>query len=199
MQASPSWGAMVAAWRRTATTNRPLAEQAMAGGLQLTACADDVAAVVQSRLQALQHRLPATASPTIAPMSVPTGREDLRELLDDVQQRITKRLAAVAVHAFANEEPWMEQLRAQTGLQANDEVWKSLVRDVAGFRDRWDINNPALLLGAPPNATEWDHSDQRTRLEARITTVKTSNPAAMQMPEPVAGIHSSVPVVGPSL
>ena len=105
MQASPSWGAMVAAWRRTAVTNRSRAEQALVGGLEPTAGARDIAAVVHSRLQALQQRLPATSSLTIAPTSVPTDREDLRELLDDVQQRITKRLSAVAVHALANEHP----------------------------------------------------------------------------------------------
>lgn len=202
MQASPSWGALVAAWRRTVTTNRSLAEQALADGLEPTAGARDVAAVAHSRLQALRQHLPATSSLTMAPSSVPTNREDLRELLNDVQQRITKRLSAVAVHALANEEPWMDKLRAQTGLQANDEAWKTLVRDVAGFRDRWDIDNPALPIGPPPSATEWDHSDQRARLEARITTSKGSTPTATSStttPEPTARPHSSVLNVGPSL
>lgn len=199
MQASPSWGAMAATWRRTAATNRSLAEQTLVGGLEPTAGARDVAAVVHSRLQALQQRLPATASLTFSPVSVPTDREDLRELLNDVHQRIIQRLAEVALHAFANEEPWIEQLRAQTGLQANDQAWKSLVRDVAGFRDRWDIDNPALPLGAPPSATEWDQSDQRARLEARITVSRTSSPAAMQAPEPTPRTHTPTPVVGPSL
>ncbi|WP_343317524.1 MobF family relaxase [Arthrobacter sp. TMP15] len=202
MQASPSWGAMVAAWRRTAVTNRTLAEQTMVGGLEPTAGARDVAAVVHSRLQALQRRLPSTATLTIAPVSVPTDREDLRELLNYVQRRITKRLTTVAVHALANEEPWMDQLRKQTGLQANDEAWKSLVRDVAGFRDRWDIDNPALPLGAHPNATDWDQSDQRARLEARISTAKGSTPTATSTtaaPEPTTRPHSSVLNAGPSL
>ncbi|WP_218713027.1 MobF family relaxase [Arthrobacter sp. BF1] len=199
MQASPSWGAMAAAWRRTAVTNRSQAERVLVGGLEPTAGARDVVAVAHSRLQALQRRLPASATLTIAPVSVPTDRDDLRELLNDVQRRITKRLTTVAVHALANEEPWMGQLRAQTGLQANDEAWKSLVRDVAGFRDRWDIDNPALPLGPHPCATEWDHSDQWARLEARITATRASNPAAMPIPEPMASIHSPTPVVGPSL
>lgn len=199
MRESPSWGVMVAAWRRTAVANRPLAEQALASGLEPTAGARDVAAVVHSRLQALQQRLPATVTLTTAPGSVPTDREDLRELLNDVQQRITKRLATVAVHAFANEEPWMDLLRAQTGLQASDEAWKSLVRDIAGFRDRWDIDNPALPLGAPPSTTDWDHFDQRARLEVRIAATRASNQAATQAPDPVSGIHSPAPVVGPSL
>ncbi|WP_269939254.1 MobF family relaxase [Arthrobacter sp. HY1533] len=199
MQASPSWGAMVSAWRRTAATNRALADQVLAGGLEPTADARDVAAVVHSRLQTLQQHLPATSSLTMTPVSVPTDREDLRDLLDDVQQRITKRLAAVTVHAFAIEEPWMGALRAQTGLQPSDGAWKSLVRDVAGFRDRWDINNPALPLGTPPHETEWDHTSQRARLEARITDTRASNQAVQQSPEPVAGIHSPAPVVGPSL
>ena len=202
MQASASWGAMVAAWRRTAVTNRSLAEQALFGGLEPTAGARDVAAVVHSRLQALQQRLPFASSLSMAPASVPADREDLRELLDDVEQRITKRLSAVAVHALANEEPWMGALRAQTGLQAYDEAWKSLVRDVAGFRDRWDIDNPALPLGAPPSATEWEHSDQRARLEARIATAEASTHNATSSttsPEPTAQRHSRLPVVGPSL
>ncbi|WP_104091806.1 MobF family relaxase [Arthrobacter sp. GMC3] len=202
MQASPSWGAMVAAWRRTAATNRLLAAQALVGGIEPTAGARDVAAVAHSRLQALQQRLPATASLTMAQVSVPTDREDLRELLNDVQQRITKRLSAVAVHALANEEPWMDQLRAQTGMQANDEVWKSLIRDVAGFRDRWDIDNPELPLGAPPRATEWEQSDQRSRLAASITTAQTTIPTtrpSASSPEPSTRPKSPVPVVGPSL
>ncbi|NVM98422.1 MobF family relaxase [Arthrobacter sp. SDTb3-6] len=199
MQASPSWGAMVAAWRRTAGTNRPEAERVLVDGLGPTAGARDVAAVVHSRLQPLQQHLAAASSLTMAPVSVPTDREDLRVLLDDVQQRITKRLSAVAVHAFANEEPWMGALRAQTGLKPSDEAWKSLVRDVAGFRDRWDIDNPALPLGAPPSATDWDHSDQRARLEARITAITTNTFAAKQAPGPTANIHSTAPVVGPSL
>lgn len=199
MQASPSWGAMVAAWRRTAGTNRSIAEQALVGGLEPTAGARDVAAVLHSRLQALQQRLPSTAALTFAPVSLPTDREDLRELLDDVGQRITKRLSAVAVHAFANEEPWIDQLRAQTGLRANDEAWKSLVRDIAGFRDRWDIDSPALPLGAPPSATEWDQSDQRARLETRITAAEATTPVATRTPDPTTSIHSPSPVVGPSL
>ncbi|MDO5744820.1 MAG: MobF family relaxase [Micrococcaceae bacterium] len=202
MQASPSWGAMVAAWRRTAVTNRTLAEQTLVGGLEPTAGARDVTAVVHSRLQALQRRQPVTATLTFAPTSVPTDREDLRELLNDVQQRISKRLSAVAVHALANEEPWMDQLRAQTGLQANDVAWKTLVRDVAGFRDRWDIDNNALPLGPTPSATEWDHSNQRARLEARIAVAKSSTPTATSMtarPEPTPRPHSSVLNVGPSL
>ncbi len=199
MQVSPSWGAMVATWRRTAGTNRTIAEQTLAGGLEPTADGRDVAAVVHSRLRTLQQRLPATASLTVAPVSVPTDREDLRTLLDDVQQRITKRLSAVAVRAFANEEPWIGALRAQTGLQANDEAWKTLARDIAGFRDRWDIDNPALPLGAPPSATDWDLHDQRARLEARIATTRASNQAAMQAPERMAGVHAPAPVVGPSL
>ncbi len=202
MQASPSWGAMVTAWRRTAAANRSLAEQALVGGLEPIAGARDVAAVVHSHLQTLQQRLPATSSLAFAPASVPTDREDLRELLNDIQQRITKRLSAVAVHALANEEPWMGALQAQTGLQPNDEVWKRLVRDVAGFRDRWDIDNPALPLGAPPSKTEWEYSDQSARLEARITAAKSSTPtdaASTTPPEPTAYIHSPSPVVGPSL
>lgn len=199
MQESPSWGAMVAVWRRTAITDRTQAEQTLVSGLEPTAGARDIAAVLHSRLQALQRRLPTTSSLTFAPVSVPTDREDLRELLNDVQQRITKRLSALTVHALANEELWMEHLRAQTGLQANQTKWKSLVRDVAGFRDRWDIDNPVLPLGAPPSTTEWDHSDQRARLEARITAAKGASNAAIQMPEPAAGIPSPAPVVGPSL
>jgi len=191
---------MVATWRCTTATNRTLAEQTLVGDLEPTDDGRDVAAVVHSRLQALQQHLPATSSLTMAPVSAPTDREDLRDLLDNVQQRITKRLAAMAVHAFANEEPWMEHLRVQTGLQAHDDAWKSLVRDVAGFRDCWDINNPALPFGAPPSTTDWDHADQRARLEARITSAaRARNQAAMQAPEPVAGIHSPAPVVGPSL
>ncbi|WP_449371765.1 ATP-dependent DNA helicase [Arthrobacter psychrolactophilus] len=202
MQASPSWGAMVAAWRRTATTNRTLAEQTLVGSLEPTAVVRDVASVVHSRLQALQQRLPATSSLMFAPVSVPTAREDLRKLLTDVQQRITQRLSAVAIYAFANEEPWMNQLRAQTGLQANDEAWKSLVREVAGFRDRWDIDNPALPLGTPPSATDWDHSGQRARLEVLITAAKGSistSTSSTGSPEPTPLPHSPSPVVGPSL
>lgn len=202
MQASPSWGAMVAAWRRTAVINRSLAEQALVGGLQPTSGARDVAAVVHSRLQAVQRRLPATGTLTYSPASAPTDREDLRELLNDLQQRITERVATVAVHALANDEPWTSQLSAQSGLQSSDVAWKALVRDVAGFRDRWDIDNPALPLGAPPNATDWDHSDQRARLEARITAAKSSistSTLSTATPEPTPRPHSSVPVVGPSL
>ncbi|WP_315913276.1 MobF family relaxase [Arthrobacter sp. lap29] len=202
MQASPSWGAMVASWRRTAVANRALAEQTLAGGLQPTAGARDVAAIVHSHLQALQRRLPATGTLGLTPEAVPTDREELRELLNDVQQRITKRLSTVAVQALANEEPWMDQLRAQTSLQANGGAWKSLVRDVAGFRDRWDIDNPALPLGAPPSATDWEQSDQRARLEVRITAAKSSTPTTTFStipPELTAQPHTRLPVVGPSL
>ncbi|ALO66733.1 hypothetical protein AS189_09750 [Arthrobacter alpinus] len=199
MQASPSWGALVASWRRTAVTDRFLAEQTLVGGLEPAAGVRDVAAIVHSLLQVLQRRLPAASSLTMAPVSVLTDREDLRDLLDDVQHRIAKRLSAVAVHALANEEPWMDRLRAQTGLQANDETWKSLVRDVAGYRDRWDIDNSGLPLGAPPSATDWDHSDQRARLEVRIAATRSGNQSAIQTPTPVVSIHSPSPIVGPSL
>ncbi|WP_062004655.1 MobF family relaxase [Arthrobacter alpinus] len=202
MHESPSWGAMVASWRRTAVADRNLAEQALVSGLQPTAGARDLAAVVHSRLQALQHKLPAATTLAPTPGTVPTDREDLREMLNNIQQRIVERVAAVAVRALANEDPWMGALRAQTGLQANDEAWKSLVRDVAGFRDRWDIDNPALPLGTLPSATDWDQSDQRARLEGHVAAAKSSTPTATSSttsPEPTAQPYSRLPVVGPSL
>ena len=199
MRESPSWGAMVASWGRTAVTDRGLAEQALAGGLRPADSTRNVAADVQSRLQALQRRRPSEETLGTVPASVPTNRDDLQELLTDVQQRITKRVAEVAVHALANEEPWMGVLRSQTGLQANDGAWKPLVRDVAGFRDRWDIDNPELPLGSMPASADWNHSDQRARLEARITAAHDSTPTTTASPEPTARRQSPVPVVGPSL
>jgi conjugative relaxase-like TrwC/TraI family protein len=202
MHESPAWGAMVAVWRRAAVTDRIQAEQTLLGGLRPTAGARDVTAVVHSRLQALQRRLPTLAMMTPRPETVPTDREDLRELLKDVQQRIVDRVAALAVHALASEEPWMSQLRTQSGRQANDSDWKGLVREVATFRDRWNITTNSLPLGSPPGATDWEQSDQRTRIEDRIAATKSSASTAMPSttsPEPRAKVNSRLPLVGPSL
>lgn len=200
MRESPSWGALVAAWGRTAVIYRHLSEQALANGLRQADGSRDIAAVVQSRLQALLHRLPSTGTLTNTPEMVPTDRDDLREMLKDVQQKITERVAAVAVHALANEEPWMGALSSQTRLQPNSGAWKDLVRDVAGFRDRWDIDNPELPLGPPPSAADWNQSEQWARLDARITTAKNSIPLTTTAPpEQTARPQSRVQVVGPSL
>ncbi|WP_154605515.1 MobF family relaxase [Arthrobacter sp. AQ5-05] len=199
MRESPSWGAMVASWGRTAVTDRGLAEQALVGGLRPADSTRNVTADVQSRLQALQRRRPSEETLGTVPASVPTNRDDLQELLTDVQQRITKRVAEVAVHALANEEPWMSVLRSQTGLQANDGAWKPLVRDIAGFRDRWNIDNPELPLGPIPTSTDWNQTDQRARLEARITAAHDSTPTTTASPTPTTRPQSPVPVVGPSL
>ncbi|MCU6480463.1 MobF family relaxase [Arthrobacter sp. A2-55] len=203
MRKSPSWGAMVAAWRRAAVTDRPLAEQTLVDGLRPTSGARDVAAVVHSRLQTLQRHVPATAATGYAPATVPTDREDLRELLNGVEQRIAKRISTISVRALANEADWVRQLRAQCGLQANDDRWKDLVRDVAGYRDRWDIDTDSLALGPPPSATDWQQADQRARIENRITAARHSAPTATESgPSPVvptAAPHSPLPVVGPSL
>ncbi|WP_113718105.1 MobF family relaxase [Arthrobacter dokdonensis] len=202
MHESPSWGAMVAAWRRAAATDPPLAERALIGGLQPTAGARDMAAVVHSRLQAVQRQHSATTATGYAPGTVTTDREDLRELLNVVEQRIAKRISTISVRALANEEDWVRQLQAETGLQANDDRWKDLVRDVAGYRDRWEIDNDSLPLGPPPTTTDWQQADQRARIENRITAARNSAPttteSAPALVIPIAP-HSTLPSVGPSL
>jgi len=194
---------MVAAWRRTAVVDHPRAERALVGGLKPTSGARDVAAVVHSRLQTLQKQLPTAAATGYVPGTVSTDREDLHELLNDVQQRITERISAIPVHTLANEPDWVRQLRSQSGLQANDDRWKDLVRDVAGYRDRWDIDNPSMPLGPPPNATDWQQAMQRTRIEARIVAARsgtpTANPSEPSLFVPTATPHSPLPTVGPSL
>ncbi len=136
------------------------------------------------------------------PPPVFTDRGDLRELLRDVEQRITERVSAVALHALAHEERWKGQLRAQSGAKDNEAKWKELVREVASYRDRWDISNETLPLGPLPNHSNWEQTDQRARVEAVIIAARRRVPVSPGLPsvnDPQATPHTQVPPVTLSL
>ncbi|VXB56217.1 conserved hypothetical protein [Arthrobacter sp. 9V] len=173
LRVSPAWGAAVAAWRQAATTNRPGAHRVLSESLAAGATADDLTAVMHSRLRRYCSAMPHT---TIDPLSeqLVVERDDLKETLDQVRRRIGNRTDLIARAALLEEPEWKTALAIELGAQTDAFENASLVREVAVYRDRWGIHDSSLPFGTAPDDWEWEQRTQWERLQVAVQ--KASQP-----------------------
>ncbi|NWL29143.1 conjugal transfer protein [Paenarthrobacter ureafaciens] len=173
LQASPAWGATVAAWRQATNTNRPRAYRVLSESLGAGATANDLTAVMHSRLRRYCSSMPRTP---IDPMSeqLVIERDDLKETLDQVRRRIGNRTDLVARAALLEEPEWKTALAAELEAHADAFENTSLIREVAVYRDRWGIRDSPLPLGTAPADWEWEQRSQWEHLQVAVQ--KASKP-----------------------
>ncbi|BCW05673.1 MobF family relaxase [Arthrobacter sp. NtRootA1] len=164
LRASPAWGAAVAAWRRATNTNRPGAHRVLSESLGSGATANDLTAVIHSRLRRYCPAIPHT---TIDPMTeqLVIERDDLEKALDQVRRRIGNRTDLVAKAALLEEPEWKTALLDELGAQVDSYSIAALVSDVAVYRDRWGLHDSPLPLGASPADWEWEQRSQWEHLQ----------------------------------
>ena len=175
MRESPAWGAAVAAWRRASDVNRPGALRTLNEALGSEANARDLTAVAHARLRRFCSAL--TQTP-IDPLTeaLNTDRPDLAALLDQVRRRIGSRAERVAKAALLDEPEWATALLKNTMAGADPSESAALIREVAVYRDRWNVGSAALALGPTPADWEWEQRAQWDYLQQAITQAATPEP-----------------------
>ncbi|MFJ4208085.1 MobF family relaxase [Paenarthrobacter sp. NPDC089675] len=167
LRVSPAWGAAVATWRQATNTNSPGAHRVLSESLAAGATAEDLTAVIHSRLRRYCSAMPHT---TIEPMTerLVVERDDLNETLDQVRRRIGNRTEYVARAALLEEPEWKTALAAELGVQVDSYAIGALVREVALYRDRWGIHDSPLPFGASPADWEWEQRSQWEHLQRAV-------------------------------
>ncbi|MET3708865.1 conjugative relaxase-like TrwC/TraI family protein [Arthrobacter sp. UYEF6] len=181
LQESPSWGAAVAAWRRSVAVSRPTARRVVAGALESNASARDMAAVVHSRLRHFLSGMPVNGH---APLTdpIPAGRPDLTDMISQVQERIQHRIDHVIRAAMMQDTEWKRNLLEASGPVTRPENATSLIRRVALYRDRWGIGDSNLPLGPVPGSHDWEQQEQRANVERLVVRPTLASVGPLQAP-----------------
>jgi hypothetical protein len=167
LQQSPSWGALVAVWRRSLCISRPSAERIVIEAFEKGTPATDLASVVHFRLRKSLSEMPSN-EPDVTLEADNTARPDLDDLITQVRNRMLNRADEVARAALMLESEWKRNLLTAKGPSVPPEKAADVVRTVATFRDRWGIEDSPLPLGPVPAAYEWDQHLQRSRIQRII-------------------------------
>lgn len=175
MRDSPAWGAAVAAWRRASNVNHPGALRVLSEALDSEASARDLAAVAHARLRKFCSAMPQTPiDPLTEQLAI--DRPDLAVMLDQVRRRIGNRADRVAKAALLDEPEWARELRRDIGAGADPFESAALIREVAVYRDRWDVTSTDLPLGPAPAGWEWEQRAQSDKLQLAISQSATPQP-----------------------
>lgn len=166
LQQSPSWGATVAAWRRSAQVSLPSTQRVVMAALGTSGSAKDVAAVIHSRLRRFLSEMPGAEENPLAP--VHSARPDLTRLVNQVQERIRHRMHHVVRAALTSDAEWKRNLIESLGADVQPVDANDLVGRAAIFRDRWGVDDSPLPLGPVPAAYEWEQKEQRAHIDRLI-------------------------------
>lgn len=155
LQQSPSWGATVAAWRRSTGISRSTAQRIVANALETSTSAKDATAVIHARLRTLMAGMPGREAALI-PDPVHADRPDLADMISQVTERIKHRADEVGRRALITDPEWKRNLLETLQTVANMDDILPVVGAVAVYRDRWGIDDSPLPLGAVPADYEWE-------------------------------------------
>jgi hypothetical protein len=188
LQQSQTWGATVAAWRRSVAVSRPTAQRLVLGAMETNAGARDMTAVIHARLRQFVSGMPAGGVDVLAE-PICSSRPDLTDLINQVQDRIQNRMGQVARAAMMQDTEWKQNLWNDLGRITLPEDATYLIRRVAVYRDRWGIDDSALPLGPVPASHDWEHLEQRADIgrfieEAAVATT-SQPPAPQQIEDPI--------------
>ncbi|CAN7331713.1 MobF family relaxase [Arthrobacter sp. LjRoot14] len=181
LQKSPSWGAAVAAWRRSVGVSRPSTQRAVAAALEPSASAHDTTAVVHSRLRQFLSAMPAGG---IDPLTeeLRTVRPDLANMITQVRERMQRRTDHVTKAVMMSDGEWKRNLLEALGPFVTHEEATGVFRRIAIYRDRWDVDDSPLPLGPVPAAYEWEQEEQRASIDRLVEQAGASSPSPMESP-----------------
>lgn len=154
LQQSQSWGATVAAWRRSTGISRSTAQRIVAKVLGTSTAAKDATAVIHARLRNFLAGMPG-GGPALIPDPVHADRPDLADMINQVTDRIKHRADEVGRRALITDREWKRNL-----LQICVDETLSVICRVAAYRDRWGIDSSPLPMGPVPADYEWERKSQ---------------------------------------
>ncbi|MET3161872.1 UNVERIFIED_ORG: conjugative relaxase-like TrwC/TraI family protein [Arthrobacter sp. UYEF10] len=186
----PSWGAAVAAWRRSVVVSRPSAQRLVLGALETNAGARDLAAVVHSRLRQFLSRMPADG---IDPLAEPihTSRPDVADVISQIRTRMRDRMERVSRSAIMQDAEWKRNLLVSLGPNALPEDATRVIRQVALYRERWGIDDSPLPLGPVPASHVWEQLEERASIDRLVDQAAVSPTSRPQTPEWTNNLNAS--------
>ena len=189
LQASSAYGPLIAALRRaeaagldpTTVLRRAVTQSSLNN-------ANDIAAVLHSRVDRIANRAERRLrrSPhLIAGLVTPTGHAADPAFiapLREIEAQITQRADWLADKAEADNETWLQHL-TRTSPDTSPELLRTCVREIAAYRERYNIrtNEP---LGSPPPQTAFAQQRHHSRL---TNLIRESWPAAAHPAGPDPG------------
>lgn len=165
LKRAPSWGATVAAWRRSSEISRPGAQRTVAKALETGESARDLTSIIHSRLLSFVSTMPVSYPPIIS-QPVHTDRPDLADMINQVSERIQRRATKVTATALMHDTEWKRNLLQD--LSSQDDV-PSVIGRVAVYRDRWGIDDSSVPLGPVPGEYEWERAMQYETIQRLIS------------------------------
>ena len=181
LQQSPSWGAAVAAWRRSVGVSRPSTQRIVAAALEPSASAQDTAAVVHSRLRQFLSTMPAAGIDPLAE-ELRTVRPDLTNMITQVRERMQRRTDHVTMAAMMGDVEWKRNLLEALEPFVTQEESTSVLRRVAIYRDKWGIDDSPLPLGPVPAAYEWEQQEERVNIDRLVEQTGVPSPSPVDSP-----------------
>ncbi|GAP56267.1 hypothetical protein AHiyo6_28320 [Arthrobacter sp. Hiyo6] len=173
LRESPEWGVVTSAWQRAAAVDPSAAEQSLVDELQ-SATGDDLASAIWSRLLAVAHLgRPSVSVPAASSIS---HRVDISLLLEEVEHRIGQRHRDIARTALVDDPRWKEALLASLPTTIAPQTRNELIREVASYRDRWDVDSETLPLGPQPATADTVQSTEHSRVHALVSAVAAGSP-----------------------
>jgi hypothetical protein len=136
--------------------------------------ADDVAAVLQSRIERAMARTDARQigrkAPRLAVGLIPEAlgpmTPEMRRSLDERRTLMERRARALAERALKANDTWINELGPEPAGSARA-VWRRHTRTVAAYRDRYGIAGSTALGYAPTTAAQQrDYACARAALES---------------------------------
>ncbi|MFE4079215.1 MobF family relaxase [Paenarthrobacter sp. YIM B13468] len=177
-EASTAWGATVAAWRKASNVNRAGCLRVLAEVLRSDSTAKDPAAVVHSRLRRFSSGMPqSTLDPLTEHLSL--GREDLRSLVTQVRHRILNRTEFVGKIALLDEPSWTPPLMEMLSPSPDPLEASRIIREVAVYRDRWNVGDSPLPLGPAPSEYDWEQRSQWGAIQQAIRNAANFAPSEL--------------------
>jgi conjugative relaxase-like TrwC/TraI family protein len=184
LQASPAYGPLIAALRRAeAASLDPTTVLRQAVTQSSLNNANDIAAVLHNRIHRIatraerrsRHR-PHLIAGLVTPsdhITDPAFTAPLREL----EAQITQRADWLADRATADNEAWLQHL-IRTLAGATPDRLQTCVRELAAYRERYDIRSDDPL-GAPPPQTAFAQQRHHARLSGLLSEGLTTTAVTM--------------------
>ncbi|TDO58238.1 AAA domain-containing protein [Kribbella sp. VKM Ac-2571] len=203
LQSSPAFGPLIAALRRAELLGLDvptILHRAVTQSSLTTA--NDIASVLHARVERIiaraERRTRSTAPALIAALLTPAvhvSNPTYKAALQEIESQIAQRADWLIEQAASANESWYRQLTDSVPEQT--ELRHQLIRDIAAYRERYQVHAPDPLGPAPLTA----HGQQRnhSHLKRRLQEISGGVPVAPATPDPASTTRSTTSKAMPTI
>lgn len=172
LEASPSWGAGVAAWRRAVVAEPLAAAATLDHAIRRPGDAKDLMAVIHARLRPIGNARTPDGGEWLTE-DLHANRADVAEMVRQVRERGNRRVQELKAKAAAGTEPWTRKLADTIPSIISVADRNTLMERIAIYRDHWLIGTDPDPLGPPAADYEWERARDREHLTDELTRLQS--------------------------